>query len=1292
MAVSNNTRAGSNVRKKLEDYGDDTDDPIRYRGSMDRAAEASRYVHYFMVCGLDLNFGLEPDEANSSLEQQLIQEYNPLERSYKPRILQHYPDITQWSHFNPDALSRLCLPQGLKFCTQSEKENFSPSCHPFILTKEDGSKSCGFSLVYMEEVKDMNICHALHTLQKMYSTEAECGTLKKSDRIRPSSATRPNNVRSRSLPRHYSTRLSGSSLDLSSAKYDFRKDTLYVTKSISIICSQPFVTTSTQVLNSICKFISRNDYDIHILEGFIYNLLYDIPVPSPGRSIRFWCLGNEASISLPKEPDELPVFDYPLLDFFEILGIENSLKLLTCVLLEHQILVFSSDCQKLMLICECVLALIYPFQWSHVYVPILPPMLENFLDAPVPYIMGLVRSNHDINIYNRASVCIVDIDNNELELPEELPEFPYENELCEELQSMIVKYGGTEGATMLKSQATEQLELLNDNHVIDSTVERLNQMIQQFENIGTNSGKSNKHSLKDKMILNTVLREVFVNRFGHMFHSYEHFVIINDEQDLNLTPQSDTPQNFDKISFLSDQIQSHLPFLSRFLETQSFSNFIDEHIQTITEGVYHETSFDIRLSNLKSKYGENLVRTPTYERCENYESKIEQLKYRCQKVELTVSPQKSNRKSPSQRQVTRGIFPSLDSSLFEKRQPDNSSTAVFIKGDRRSKLLDVNLVPTQKISMLSPSQASIAETNWKFVNQLLKETKQKTKRILLEKLGMEAVEWGHGQIGFSVTEENMLVGSLCDLIERIWAHGLQTRHKKSAFWSFLYKYSRHNERATKAKGKLGGQAFCVPLITSKPYLLPDHARSVQVTVIPLCKDRSRNDVFDSNIMSIMHNVTTIHEIKTEIGYSRAWIRLALEQKVLASHLATMIKDLPLLRSLYKRYAYLRCEDEKEQTLYYLQTLNAVDFSCFTNAYTQSFILYQVLIFPSQRSGSSLSSANIWMHLVGSHSETDYLQVPRGVIHFSFWAKNLGVITSLRIGHDNSGLTPNWMVEHVLVKNEFTGHCYKFNCGRWLGKNIDDGSVERYLVGTMVPGIPGYEETQELVKECASPPAYTCPSLSIRSTGPMPEDVEIQTLLSESINRIIKHHHKSLKERVSWAQLMCGELGLVHSLIQVFSYGYKSARLFGKNLSVWDFLLKVVFDFNQSQLVGSGSATNSPTHSPRKANPSERASSTVPRTTQLRRMYTRLITRIETTCQRLGKDDKFQLFVCLAVHDRLLQRIVTDLTRAVAAIQLYEEQSFLRDSELAGYVTHILEALTTIEVPVDPAMKKSLEQL
>ena len=31
---------------------------------------------------------------------------------------------------------------------------------------------------------------------------------------------------------------------------------------------------------------------------------------------------------------------------------------------------------------------------------------------------------------------------------------------------------------------------------------------------------------------------------------------------------------------------------------------------------------------------------------------------------------------------------------------------------------------------------------------------------------------------------------------------------------------------------------------------------------------------------------------------------------------------------------------------------------------------------------------------------------------------------MRIGHDNAGMSPKWMVEHVLVRNEVTGHTYR----------------------------------------------------------------------------------------------------------------------------------------------------------------------------------------------------------------------------------------------------------------------------
>lgn len=52
-----------------------------------------------------------------------------------------------------------------------------------------------------------------------------------------------------------------------------------------------------------------------------------------------------------------------------------------------------------------------------------------------------------------------------------------------------------------------------------------------------------------------------------------------------------------------------------------------------------------------------------------------------------------------------------------------------------------------KLSNLSPSV--IAQTNWKFVEGLLKECRNKTKRMLVEKMGREAVELGHGEVNIT---------------------------------------------------------------------------------------------------------------------------------------------------------------------------------------------------------------------------------------------------------------------------------------------------------------------------------------------------------------------------------------------------------------------------------------------------------------------------------------------------------------------------------------------------------------
>jgi hypothetical protein len=59
--------------------------------------------------------------------------------------------------------------------------------------------------------------------------------------------------------------------------------------------------------------------------------------------------------------------------------------------------------------------------------------------------------------------------------------------------------------------------------------------------------------------------------------------------------------------------------------------------------------------------------------------------------------------------------------------------------------------------------------------QFVQDCKVKTKRMLVEKMGSEAIDLGHVEPNIVGVEENTLVASLCDLLERVWSHGLHNK-------------------------------------------------------------------------------------------------------------------------------------------------------------------------------------------------------------------------------------------------------------------------------------------------------------------------------------------------------------------------------------------------------------------------------------------------------------------------------------------------------------------------------------
>lgn len=46
-------------------------------------------------------------------------------------------------------------------------------------------------------------------------------------------------------------------------------------------------------------------------------------------------------------------------------------------------------------------------------------------------------------------------------------------------------------------------------------------------------------------------------------------------------------------------------------------------------------------------------------------------------------------------------------------------------------------------------------------------------------MGHEAIELGHGDANINGVEENTMIASLCDMLERIWSHGLQSKKVES---------------------------------------------------------------------------------------------------------------------------------------------------------------------------------------------------------------------------------------------------------------------------------------------------------------------------------------------------------------------------------------------------------------------------------------------------------------------------------------------------------------------------------
>ncbi|KAL1459921.1 hypothetical protein WDU94_011868, partial [Cyamophila willieti] len=270
------------------------------------------------------------------------------------------------------------------------------------------------------------------------------------------------------------------------------------------------------------------------LETLIGNILGCIQVPPPGGpQVRFSIgAGDRQALQPPLSPS-LPVTHTAVYFLFQQLGIRNVLVLFCAIMTEHKILFQSQSYTRLTDACRALTALMYPFKYSHVHIPLLPTFLVEVLSTPTPFVIG-VHSSLKTDVSELMDVIVADLDGGAIFVPDSvsLPLLP----------------------EPLLSHTTDSLSLILQTELTYADF--------AFPPLVTS--RPSHPALIDKEI-----RAVFLRTFAQLLQGYRNCLTI-----IRMVPKP--VMTFHKAAFLGERGLIDCDFTTRVLDCMFFTAFVSE--------------------------------------------------------------------------------------------------------------------------------------------------------------------------------------------------------------------------------------------------------------------------------------------------------------------------------------------------------------------------------------------------------------------------------------------------------------------------------------------------------------------------------------------------------------------------------------------------------------------------------------------------------------------------------------------------------------------------------------------
>ncbi|KYR01213.1 WD40 repeat-containing protein [Tieghemostelium lacteum] len=442
-----------------------------------------RLVDYFIVCGLNKSIVV-----------------NQISKPYQSEVLERFPSHNHEDAPLPPHIWMFCFPVGLYLKQQAVE----PTISMFCLTEFDGARFYTTSLVYYQPIPSSHI---------------EGGYKQ-----------------------------------------------LYSPVSINLLSRYPCYGVLKQLLKYIYLYsMTGRKENILPLERILSNIVDDLPRPLAGYRMNiqlppldYNVLSSKLGlVGLTESPIEgvdeaggihyqacnIPTFpetEVPFHLLFYLMGIQNVLKIFSCILHERKVLFLSKNPSLLTISCETISSLLFPFVWPHVYIPILPELLGDFLQAPTPFIVGMIlnhsnsqATNHFLNVDSYPDIIVVNLDKQIIHFPQQVQSIQ-----IAEIEPVLIE---------------ERLKQILFPDLVSMTL--------AFPQLQSNTNV-------DRQLL---IKSVFLSFFVSYFNDLDEFLYLIRKYPKPIT-------TFNKSNFLmKHQNPDVVTFLTDIIETSAISTFFDEN-------------------------------------------------------------------------------------------------------------------------------------------------------------------------------------------------------------------------------------------------------------------------------------------------------------------------------------------------------------------------------------------------------------------------------------------------------------------------------------------------------------------------------------------------------------------------------------------------------------------------------------------------------------------------------------------------------------------------------------------